>query len=517
MDINNCISEVIESIKKKTGKRFNIFLSLNVDKLEFVDRLAKSFSNVECRACIVTEDADFKKACNHYACSIDELLEQREYSNRPYFRSCNVLVLVDERASARARLLKELKGIDNTVIVSIGTPAIGKKESAELEALGINVKSVNIKDRVRETNGSVAKALLYSRKDYLLFTLKSILDIRDLKLADDKEQDILKEQLLRNVSDYSEELKMLYLKISDHKLDLAEINQSQIDIIGLMELIRFLQDIIASAGIDNNMVIDEFVSIQRIKAEKAIELNSQDLEIRERARIAIEKNITDRITKITKNTLTIAAKENIEAELMDELGPVWRRLDDSAKNFLVTGVANYHMLCNYHKRHYDLNIDFSGVCLLFCKALELELWHRIISKYRVFLSKHIGKDGNGWPSPMLVNRGVNQCKTITKDDYTLGSTKYILGYYKDYNINNKYYSVFCNFIFSARYELYKPISPREIEDHLVLVAKLTDTITDTYRNKAAHKTAIDYTTATSCKEFMLEVEHAFKLIFEKLK
>lgn len=516
MNINKCISEVVEGIHRESGKNYNIFLSLNVDKLEFLDRLARSLSNLKDHICIVTEDAELQEKIHHNICNIDELLDKREYKNRPSYWRSDAIILVDERASARARLLKEFGKRHDAVIVSIGTPAIGHKEREELGNLGISVESVNVKERVRETNGSVAKALLYSRKDYLLFTLKSILDIRDLKLADYEEQDMLTAQLLGNVSEYSDELKTLYKKIADHKLSLTELNYSQIDCIGLVELIRFLQDIIASVGIDNNMVIDEFISIQRIKAEKEFELNHQNPEISEKARIDVEKYITDRVTKITKNTLTIAAKENIEAELMEELGLVWDKLNKSTKNFLVTGVANYHMLCNYHKRNPDLEVDFSGVCLLFCKALELELWGRIISKYKSFLNDPRFRSGNGWPNPMLVKRGSGPSKPITKDDYTLGSTKYILGYYKDFNVNESVHSCFLDFV-GMTGKLYRTMNLGEIEAHLLLIAKHTDTITDTYRNKAAHKTAIDYTTATSCKEFMLEVEHAFKLIFEKLK
>ena len=84
----------------------------------------------------------------------------------------------------------------------------------------------------------------------------------------------------------------------------------------------------------------------------------------------------------------------------------WNKLDESSKTFLVSSKIMFNQFVGME----DI-VDYSGVCLLVTKALEVEMSNRFCSKYITYLkAKYPGKDpGKGdvskFPYSMLDRYG----------------------------------------------------------------------------------------------------------------
>lgn len=528
--IRDCLENVYKRISTTQIKKFNIFLSLQIDKSDFTLQLCDMLREISKRICIVTEEElelqryrynDLYYHGDFQCLTLERLISIAEDSNDCQF---DTLILVNERAKARAVLLEKYPNIKNSLVFTIATPALSNADAKKYEALGLMVDQVKHKESVNYRNSSVAKALVFNNVPYLMYELDSILDIRDLKYAVPAEQETLKNKLIGDIEVNRLSIEETYKMLLDRNVSVEEIAKKQLDCISLLEIIRFLQDIISSINIDHKDIIDALVSVQRIKAERKKDLDSKDSEQRKEARLAVENAVAERILEITKSIMTISVKEQIEAELEADLTKeVWNKLTNEGKNFLVTAVSSYDMLIQYMKKN-DLgekDVDFSGVCLLLSKALELELCIRVFTKYQRYIKKKFGNRYDCWPKALLNKNNL----PIDKERFTLGSVRHIMGM----NVNgspkmSRYgrplrdYYKFTEFAvsYNGLYNLRRH-GPSEILEHLELVAQHTAEITKKYRNRAAHKEFITITEATECKEYMLEIKKSLKLILEKME
>lgn len=132
------------------------------------------------------------------------------------------------------------------------------------------------------------------------------------------------------------------------------------------------------------------------------------------------------ISKISAELIQNQAKDEMlreEANFKAKFGPgTWNQLSEDSKNFLITARLLLSKLAELEE-----DLDHSSICLLVCKALELECSKRFYGGYRKYLSETLPFEGNEDAYPIsLVEYDSDGNKILKKPTkLTLGSFSYV--------------------------------------------------------------------------------------------
>ena len=188
----------------------------------------------------------------------------------------------------------------------------------------------------------------------------------------------------------------------------------------------------------------------------------------------------------------------------------WDKLSEKSKSFLITARV---MFKNLNKS--NVEVDYSGVCILLSKSVEVELKRRLYNNFQDYLQEHYRDDYSQWHTVMV--ESVNGVKTPLRESrFTLGTIPYLLGLIKikgldEYHLNqNK--SLLSEF---GSNEL--TVSTDEIESSFRDIAKHIKHITDTYRNPAAHTNILSRSMAQECFDEIVDIQRILVLILRYFK
>ena len=191
----------------------------------------------------------------------------------------------------------------------------------------------------------------------------------------------------------------------------------------------------------------------------------------------------------------------------------WGKLSDNSKTFLITSKVMYGDLLMVE----DLS-DYSGVCILVAKALEVEMFNRFYTDFIEYLKGKYGDNYEKYPSS-LIHTNRNKIKSIVfEKNFYMGTVVYLLSPKKDkYNKKSQIKHdeevllEYCkNCIFSNKNE-------KEIIYTLEKYAEDIETIKDKYRNPSAHRNAIQRINAEECFELVLDYEKLLKKMLDSFK
>lgn len=224
----------------------------------------------------------------------------------------------------------------------------------------------------------------------------------------------------------------------------------------------------------------------------------------------IEQHMNSCKDNIIKQMQTIdeTEKYKIEKEELNRIfeDSAWNKLSDKSKTFLITSKV---MFKQFNKME-DI-IDYSGICILVTKALEVEIKKRFFTNFIKYLDENYKKDYSKYPTPLLYKN-----KTpIFSNKFTMGSIAYVLchktNYYesKQQKINNKEKLVeYCkSCIFSA-------LNKKDIENLLYEYAVSIENIKETYRNPSAHTNELKKTDAEQCLNLIIDIEKLLKKMLD---
>ena len=243
--------------------------------------------------------------------------------------------------------------------------------------------------------------------------------------------------------------------------------------------------------------------------ERQINLASSESEI-DRILQAFTEECTNRIVSSVKENSESKVFELENRKLIASLGQsAWDKLDGSSKTFLISSKVMYNNLILL-----DDCLDYSGVCLLVTKALEVEMTKRFCFGYLEYLNKAYHKDYRNYPTSLL---GANQ-RPLPMDKFTMGSFAYILCLYFDkYDTpeqiaNNK--RILLDY---ASHCIFNNKSDSQIENILLNYAREIESIRQLYRNPAAHRNMLKRHNAESCFNLVLDVEKLLKKMLDSFK
>ena len=203
--------------------------------------------------------------------------------------------------------------------------------------------------------------------------------------------------------------------------------------------------------------------------------------------------------------------EEEENELIHSLGNKnWGKLENESKKFLITSKITFKSL---NRLNEDL-MDYSGVCLLVTKALEVELTKRFC---KWFLKDLKGKDYSKYHSSLLkTNYKTGDRYKIRPKDCTLGTITYLLGFGGSDNPNEEYEKNLSISIEYSKKRLFKNFSDdnEKIKKTLIEYGSYVDKIRLDYRNPAAHTGLLNQTKADECFKYVIELQKVLKIMLE---
>lgn len=213
--------------------------------------------------------------------------------------------------------------------------------------------------------------------------------------------------------------------------------------------------------------------------------------------------------KITEKAMS-SSEENIkkaeERKLILSFGDSWNKMSQSTKTFLISAKVMFN-----HMVLLDDVIDYSGVCILVTKAIEVEMSKRFYTGFLNYLSKKYGNNYSKYPTSLLFNN----CAPLKPDKFTLGTVPYVLCYCESkydtasQRINNK--AELMEYCGSC---LFKERTNEIIESLLAEYGEAVERIRKKYRNPAAHTNELKRVDAQECFDLVLDVEKVLKRMLD---
>ena len=222
----------------------------------------------------------------------------------------------------------------------------------------------------------------------------------------------------------------------------------------------------------------------------------------------------EKIQEYTENYTSTQLYKNEESRLEKSFGKeAWKKLSPKSKTFLTTSKFTYSRM-----ESSDDIIDYSGVCLLVTKALEVELCERFYKGFGKYLKKECKKDYSKYHTSLL---GYNK---ETKDYYLLTSKKKcdlgritcILGY-NDWGMNNEEYehNLLKTIEYSSEHIFKKrKLNDKKIREKLLEYGEYVDDVRKDFRNPAAHTNELKKINAQECFDFVLDTEKILRKMLD---
>lgn len=255
------------------------------------------------------------------------------------------------------------------------------------------------------------------------------------------------------------------------------------------------------------------ITIYQDLVEKQLAYARDDLEEQERILKVFTDTCVERVTEQIRSEYSVELYEDEKKKLIDSMGiSAWAKLDSDAQNFLVSSKVMYQKLIGIS----DI-VDYSGVCLLVTKALELELGRRFCQNYIAYYkATYPGKTGRDNAPLPIINK---YHKYIKAHDFTLGSFPFVIGnqFIQDIddadkeNIKNK----ILEYVKQGVLKTYAAShTDEEVIDLLFDFCDDVERVRKDYRNPSAHTNALTKISAKECFDLVLDVEKLLKRMLD---
>lgn len=218
---------------------------------------------------------------------------------------------------------------------------------------------------------------------------------------------------------------------------------------------------------------------------------------------------SDRIVKEFRNSYGQKEVEIEENKLISLLGAnAWGKLQESSKSFLISARVMYNSMVGMRSKS-----DYSGVCVLVTKALEVELNQRFYKGFVGYLKENYPGKSNmkKWPMGLLDENE----KQLDAGRFSLGNISEIMCRWHDPRAdeerqkNNRE-----KLLDYAQDKLFRSLSREEIFDLLQEYAEDVEIIKNKYRNPSAHTGEVTQTNAKDCFDIVLDVEKLLKRMLD---
>jgi len=198
-------------------------------------------------------------------------------------------------------------------------------------------------------------------------------------------------------------------------------------------------------------------------------------------------------------------KEKIK--LIDKFGKdAWNKLSEDSKTFLITSKYLYNQLIVL-----DDVIDYSGVCVLITKALEVEIFKRFFINFLEYLDEKYGNDYSKYHSALLYKNK----SPLKPEKFTMGNIAFVLCLKKDYAINYQKQKDNEDILMEyCKKRVFSYYIEEDIRYMLKTYAKEIEDIKVKYRNPSAHRNQVGKVNAKECFDLVVDVEKLLKKMLD---
>ena len=199
--------------------------------------------------------------------------------------------------------------------------------------------------------------------------------------------------------------------------------------------------------------------------------------------------------------------EYVRDSLVETFGnTTWRKLSEKSKTFLITSKIMFNKLLNLGEV-----IDYSGICILVTKALEVEIYKRFFTNFIKYLDEKYNKDYSQYPTALLFKNS----KPLRPEKFTMGNIAFVLCPEKNWNDSNEQKEnnkvklmEYCKNCVFSKYD------EKEIENMLKRYASAIEEIKEKYRNPSAHRNQIACVDAKECIDLIIDIEKLLKKMLD---
>lgn len=206
----------------------------------------------------------------------------------------------------------------------------------------------------------------------------------------------------------------------------------------------------------------------------------------------------------------------IRGELKQLFDPIWDRLDPRTQRELFSAKMSYQLLA---QKECGNDIDFSGVCTLASKAMEVECEKYFYKRFRQYIFEQTPekrRDAQFVEALSLTEEAEKQSKQ--RGGFTLGSVQHILKprYDRKKGESEPYKRYMAVLTSYARERLFSPgvgadlMDDQQIQNILWTYVDYVNTVKNQYRNPSVHKELISQQNALSCLDYVVDVEKKLK-------
>lgn len=369
------------------------------------------------------------------------------------------------------------------------------------------IQTVNERDEVKRRN------------DRLQAYMKAIKQAQDQQKIKEQAAEIERLKALLQADERNKKIEELEAREVEYQ---EQLKEKDARIAQQDQMIAFQQDILSGFGIDASIIQDSFNQIQMARVSLKNDLESSDDAVKEIALKQLQDKVAEIVSNLTQSALSTKDHQYFEDYLIGELTEeVWRRLDDKSKAFLITAKSNYESMI---KMKDSETFDYSGVCLLVTKALEVETTKRFFLSYKNFLEQKYSSVSR-WPFALRQrDRGQITETVIYDSEFTLGSVVSVIGLMRDYDTDGNitgyqiaHVGTKNEFLDYARNNLFKFSERRRVEAEIDKDYHFIEKVRLDYRNPSAHRDRLTITSARGCLEYVIDVQHMLKEMLSTMK
>lgn len=248
--------------------------------------------------------------------------------------------------------------------------------------------------------------------------------------------------------------------------------------------------------------IGAYQSLVERQIEKAVSEEEIDRIIQAYADECIER-IINQSQSLTEQHLYEDEKRNLIATLGEN---AWSKMEESSQTFLVSSKVMYDQLIML-----DDIIDYSGVCLLVTKALEVEMDKRFYSKFLNYLDQKYNRDYSKYPTSLLFENRA----PLNPEKFTMGNIAFVLclldnrhdSLSQKRNNKNRLMEYCKDLLFPGK-------TDSEINTMINEYAQDVEKIRTSYRNPSAHTNELKKINAEECFNYVLDVEKVLKKMLD---
>lgn len=288
-----------------------------------------------------------------------------------------------------------------------------------------------------------------------------------------------------------------------------ELNRLREELKKSETMIKFHNYIFSNIGLDISLInqFEEKIEDYRIKNQDV--LNSDNEFKREQAVTEFQDVISEMATELVCGNVGINIKR-YESILKEEFGNSWKLLDEKSKSFLITAKVTFESI---RFNDDEDNLDYSGVCLLVTKALEVELHKVFFKEYIEYLNQRKISIFR-YPDVLLSDN-----KNNVKEDYlfNMGLIVPIMGLRRieDYNVTKGNDYCFRYYTKYAQDMLYDSTENNTIKESLIN-ARFVEKVRRDYRNPSAHTGRLTKIICNECLDYIVDTEKQLKRMLQNM-